>query len=255
MRVPQVTSVTIPYARIKRFHLEKDRDLGGKYVVEELLGEGWEGEVYRVRERQTRIRRAAKLFYPERNRGNRTATRYARKLEKLRHCPIVAQYHHSEILEVRGVSVTALVSELVEGESVAEYVTHQPGSRMQPYEALHLLHALVVGLECIHKAGEYHGDLHADNVLVRRAGIRFHLKIFDFFYRGRATRLERREDILDAIRLFYDALGGRKRYARQPAEVKAICCGLKHGLIHKRFPTSRKLREHLETFDWDGRVR
>ena len=153
-----MTPVTIPYARIKRFHLEKGRDLGGRYVVEELLGEGWEGEVYRVRERQTRIRRAAKLFYPERNRGNRTAARYARKLEKLRHCPIVAQYHHSEILEVRGVSVTGLVSELVEGESVAEFVGRQPGKRMEPYEALHLLHALVVGLECIHEAGEYHGD-------------------------------------------------------------------------------------------------
>jgi len=245
-----VSAVTIPYAEIKRFHLERGRDLGGKYVVEELLGEGWEGEVYRVRERRTRIQRAAKLFYPERNPGNRTASRYARKLEKLRHCPIVAQYHHSESLEVRGVSVTALISELVEGESIAEFVRRQPGKRMQPYEALHLLHALVQGLECIHQAGEYHGDLHADNVLVRRVGIRFELKIFDFFYRGRATRLERRDDLIDAIRLLYDALGGRRWYARNPPEVKAICCGLKHGLILKKFPSTHRLREYLESFDW-----
>jgi len=242
--------MTIPYANIKRFHLERGRLLGGKYVVEELIGQGWEGEVYRVRERQTRIRRAAKLFYPERNPGNRTAARYARKLEKLRLCPIVAQYHHSERLTVRGVSVSCLISELVEGESISEYVARQPGRRMQPYEALHLLYPLVEGLECIHRAGEYHGDLHADNVLVRRVGIKFDLKVFDFFYRGRASRQERQEDMIDAIRLFYDALGGRRYYARHPPEIKAICCGLRHTLIRKRFPSSRKLREHLESFPW-----
>jgi len=245
--------MTIPYASIKRFHLERGRNLGGKYVVEELLGEGWEGEVYRVRERQTRIRRAAKLFYPERNLRNRTAARYARKLEKLRLCPIVAKYHHSESLRVRGVDVSCLISELVEGESVAEYVSRQPGRRMQPFEALHLLYSLVVGVECIHRANEYHGDLHAENVLVRRVGIHFELKVFDFFYRGRASRQERQEDLIDAVRLFYDALGGRKHYSRQPPEVKKVCCGLKHSLIRKRFPTSRKLREHLESFGWSDR--
>ena len=245
--------MTIPYASIKRFHLERGRILGGKYVVEELIGEGWEGEVYRVRERQTRIHRAAKLFYPERNPGNRTAARYARKLEKLRLCPIVAQYHHSELLTVRGVSVSCLISELVEGESISEFVARQPGRRMQPYEALHLFYSLVEGLECIHRANEYHGDLHADNVLVRRVGIKFQLKVFDFFYRGRASRQERQEDLIDAIRLFYDALGGRRHYARQPPEIKKICCGLRHSLIHKRFPTSRKLREHLESFEWAQR--
>jgi serine/threonine protein kinase len=210
-------------------------------------------EVYRVRERQTRIHRAAKLFYPERNPRNRTAARYARKLEKLRLCPMVAQYHHSEMLTVRGVSVSCLISELVEGESIAEFVARQPGRKMQPYEALHLFYSLVEGLECIHRAQEYHGDLHADNVLVRRVGIKFELKVFDFFYRGRASRQERQEDLIDAIRLFYDALGGRRKYARHPPEIKAICCGLKHSLIRKRFPTSRKLREHLESFEWAER--
>ncbi len=247
--------MTIPYTRIRRFHLDRDRLLGDRYVVEELLGEGWEGEVYRVRERQTRIRRAAKLFYPERNPGNKTAARYARKLEKLRQCPIVAQYHHSERLRVRGVTVTCLISELVEGESISAFVARQPGRRMQPYEALHLLYTLVEGLECIHQTREYHGDLHADNVLVRRMGIRYQLKVFDFFYRGRASRKERQEDLIDAVRLFYDALGGQRYYARQPPEIKAICCGLKHGLIRQRFPTTRKLREHLESFAWSTRPR
>lgn len=241
---------TLPYSRIRRFDLRRGRLLGDTYVVDEMLGHGWEGEVYRVVERRTRIHRAAKLFYPERNRRNRTAARNARKLERLRRCPIVAQYHHSELLQVRGVQVTGLISELVEGESVSEFVTRQSGGRMQPFEALHLLHALVVGLECIHAAREYHGDLHADNVLVRRAGIRFEVKLFDFFYRGRASRVAMQDDLIDAIRLFYDALGGQKRYAKHSPEIKAICCGLKRGLIRRKFPDARRLREHLESFSW-----
>ncbi len=85
---------------------------------------------------------------------------------------------------------------------------------------------------------------------MRRSGISFQLKIFDFFYRGRPCRSEMQDDILDAVRLLYDALGGRHHYADQPPEIKAVCCGLKHGLILGKFPTSHKLRRHLETFVW-----
>jgi len=33
--------MTIPYGKIKNFHLDQGRILGEKYVIEELLGEGW----------------------------------------------------------------------------------------------------------------------------------------------------------------------------------------------------------------------
>lgn len=242
--------MTIPYGKIKSFHLDQGRILGEKYVIEELLGEGWEGEVYRVRERKTRIRRAAKLFYPERNVGDRTATRYARKLERLRHCPIVAQYYNTERVQVRGVPVTCLISELVDGESIVEFVSRQSGERLLPFEGLHLLHSLVRGLECIHGANEYHGDLHAENILVRRVGIGFELKLFDFFYRGPVNRSAKQEDLIDAVRVFYDALGGSRRYSRHSSEIKAICCGLKRGLIRTKFPTASKFRSHLEKIEW-----
>jgi hypothetical protein len=50
--------------------------------------------------------------------------------------------------------------------------------------------------------------------------------------------------------VFYDALGGAKRYNRHPYQVKAICCGLKRSLILKKFKTTKQLREHLETLRW-----
>ena len=53
-----------------------------------------------------------------------------------------------------------------------------------------------------------------------------------------------------AVEIFYEAVGGRRLYARQPSEVKAICCGLKRSLILKKFRTAGQLRQYLETMEW-----
>lgn len=232
------------------FDLPPGTVLAGGYRVESLAGGGWEGEVYRVVEARTGIVRAAKLFYPERNPANRTVARYARKLERLRDCRIVMRYHHSEELHLGERTVTCLLSDFVPGAPLPRLVARSPGGRLAPFEAMHLLHALVAGLEQIHDAGLYHGDLHEDNVLVRRRGIRFEVRVLDFFHRGRPSRAARQMDVVDAVKLFYDLLGGRRHYARQPAAVKAICRGLRHRLILDSFPTATHLRRHLETFSW-----
>lgn len=232
------------------FDLPPGRRIGGKYVVEGFLGAGWEGEVYKVTEIRTGIPRAAKLFYPHRNERDRAVRFYATKLDRLRHCSIVIQYHHSETLRFRGAPVTCLISELVEGHLLADFIAMQPGHRLPPFEALHLLHALAAGLEQIHVRKEYHGDLHEDNVLVKRRGIGFEVKLVDFYHWGRPTAAKIREDVIQLIRLLYDALGGQARYAKHPPEIKAICCGLRRDLISRRFPTAGHLREYLESFPW-----
>ena len=78
---------------IETFDLYPGRILARKYEVISLLGTGWEGEVYKVRESATGIERAAKFFFPQRNPRDRTVNFYAKKLHKLRHCPILIQYH------------------------------------------------------------------------------------------------------------------------------------------------------------------
>lgn len=113
--------------RIESFDLPHGRVIGGKYVVESLLGSGWEGEVYKVVERRTGAPRAVKLFYPERNIGDRAVRFYARRLERLRDCPIVIKYHHSETFRFKGSDITALVSEYVEGTLLSALVAAQPG--------------------------------------------------------------------------------------------------------------------------------
>lgn len=235
----------------EEFRLRHGRLIGGKYVVEEPLGMGWEGEVYRVTERTTGATRAIKLFHPQRNPRDRRLKRYAQKLEKLRHCSIVMQYHHSEQVRVGKEKLNCLVSEFVEGEMLPEYVKHHPGKRLEPFLALHLTHTLAVGLAQIHDHGEYHGDLHAENILVRPRGIYFDVKVLDLYdWSGQASEA-RRDDVADLVRILFDITGGRERYARQPKAVKEIVRGLRRDLILQRFPTMHRLRRWLETFPWD----
>lgn len=237
--------------RIDAFNLAPGRLLARKFEVISLLGAGWEGEVYLIRERTTGIERTAKLFFPHRNVRDKAAQFYAKKLHKLRHCPIVIQYSTQETISVRGEPVTLLISEYVEGELLSQFITRQPGKRLSAFQAVHLLHALSCGMEKIHAMGEYHGDLHTDNIILQRHGLRFDFKLVDLIHLGGLKKENIRTDVIDLIQIFYESLGGQKHYAKQPPEVKAICCGLKHSLILKKFKTAQQLRRYLETMQWD----
>jgi len=222
----------------------------GKYEIVSFLGAGWEGEVYLIRELPTGIERTAKFFFPQRNVRDRAARFYAKKLHKLRYCPLVIHYHTQEKIAYRGVRVTFLVSDYVEGELLSDFLKRQPGHRLTPFPALHLLHTLAGGLEHIHEMGEYHGDLHPENIIVKRYGLGFELQLLDMFYWQAARRDNIQQDVVDLVRVFYDALGGQRFYARQPPQVKAICCGLKRSLILRKFRTAGQLRTYLETMHW-----
>lgn len=242
---------TTNHRRIKKFGFEPGQILAGKYEIIWQIGTGWEGEVYLLRECSTGIERAAKFWYPHRNRQNRAARFYAKKLHKLRHCPILIQYLTQETIAYGDLPVHFLVSEFVEGELLSDFLARQPGKRIPVFQALHLLHALATGIEKIHNLREYHGDLHDENVIVRRYGLSFDLKLVDMFHWGPASPENIHEDVCNLIRIFYDAIGGAKRYARQPAEAKAICCGLKRSLILKKYRNAGQLRQYLETMQWE----
>jgi serine/threonine protein kinase len=239
-----------PAIRVESFDLPQGRTLAGKYTILSKLGIGWEGEVYQIAEIRTGIERTAKLFYPKRNINNRTLKRYAKKLHKLRYCPIVIQYHTQDVFRYRGVPVNFLVSEYVEGQILQDFLAERPGKRLFPFEALHLLYGLVKGVECIHSLNEYHGDLHPENIILNRFGLEFDLKLLDLYHWDHPKRENRQDDICDLVRILYDSLGGARHYPRQPPAIKYICCGLKRSLILNRFRTVTQLRKHIETMHW-----
>ena len=116
--------------RLKHIRLPPGTMLTERYRIEERLGAGWEGEVYKVLELVPGIERTAKLFLPHRNIRNRTLKFYARKLHKLRQCPLVIQYHSHDRFIWRDVEIDFLVSEFIEGELLSSYVQRQHGKRL-----------------------------------------------------------------------------------------------------------------------------
>jgi len=235
---------------IDSFNFVPGRILAGKYEVISQLGRGWESEVYLIRERSTGIKRTAKFFFPYRNPNGRLVNFHATKLHKLSHLGILIQYHTQETVRFRGEKITFLVSEFVEGELLSRFLARQRGGRLDAYPAMHLLYALVCGIDAIHKQREYHGDLHIDNIIVQRHGLGFDLKLLDIFNWGSPTRANLQHDVVESIRIFYEALGGSRFYSRQPPEVKAICRGMRPTLILRHFKTAEQLKTHLENLRW-----
>ncbi|MBD65614.1 MAG: serine/threonine protein kinase [Halobacteriovoraceae bacterium] len=239
---------------INEFNFPVSKRIGNRYIILEKLGAGWEGEVYKVLEVLTKRQRAIKLFYPQRNVNFKVSTRYAQKLDKLKDCPIIMNYHSHELITFKGQKVACLTSELIEGELLDDFVKYQRGKRLSIFPAIHLLYSLVKGVESIHLNGEYHGDIHTGNVIIRKFGLSFDIKLIDLHHWGDSKKDNRDEDIIKIIRLFYDILGGKARYAKLPPSIKYIVCGLKRGLILERFKSISHLRVHLEAMDWSDAI-
>jgi tRNA A-37 threonylcarbamoyl transferase component Bud32 len=238
-------------SKVRRFDFPIGRIVAGKYQIGQQLGSGYEGEVYAIVERVTGIRRAAKFYYPHRDPMGKAAIVYARKLDALRHCPILMQYHHQEIAYFKRKKVMVVISELVEGQKLSEFIAAQPGQRLSVFEALHVLYVLAKGIAPIHERGEYHGDIHDDNIMIRRRGIGFEVKLLDFFDLGKPNRSKIHKDVLNLIQVFHTLVGGRKRYHDQPKVVKDIVRGLKDSLILARFQSAGDIQRHLEGLEWE----
>lgn len=234
---------------MKTFGLRPGRRIGRSYEVEWLIGGGSEGEVYQVCDRATGIQRAAKLFFPHRDPRSRISVRHAQKLDRLRHCPIVLHYHHSEMVKIGSHQTIAVISELCEGEPLQRWIDRHRGGRVSAFVALTVLTHLAHGLEMVHDQGEYHADVHTENILIRSVGTGFELKLIDFYEWGRPTKAKMQQDILGAVRVLYDMLGGKKHYASFVPEAKYICAALRTDRILKRFPSISVLRHYLETFE------
>lgn len=238
-------------ACINSFDFSPGRQLARRYEVIGLLGAGWESEVYLIREKATGVERAAKLFFPQRNQNNKVAKLAAKKLHQLRDCSALIQYVAQETITFQRQPVTMMISEYVDGQLLNDFIADHPGKRLHQFEALHLLYALAAAMEPIHLHREYHGDLHPGNIIIRRVGLGFDVKLIDLHHHNQRKIWSIHDDVWDLIKIFYDALGGSRFYSRHPKEIKQICRGLKRSLVAEKFRNTGQLRRHLETIKWE----
>jgi len=103
----------------------------------------------------------------------KAAIAYARKLDALRHCPILMQYHHQEnrlLPPAEGDGRHQRTGRRT--KSSASFLAQQRDHALTTFEALHVLYVLAKGIARFHALGEYHGDIHDDNIMIRRRGNR-----------------------------------------------------------------------------------
>ncbi len=144
----------------------------GPYSIDELLGSGGMGEVYRARD--TRLGRSvaikvlpADLARDESGLGR--LLREARAASQLAHPNILAIHDFGE-----HEGTPFIVSELLEGETLRQLLQRGP---LPPRRAVDLARQVADGLAAAHAKGIVHRDLKPENIFVTREG---RAKILDF---------------------------------------------------------------------------
>jgi len=144
----------------------------GSYEIVSLLGVGGMGEVYRARD--TRLKREVAIkTLPA------TLTADADRLARFeREARVLASLHHPNVATLFAVEgsgeATALVMELVEGETLAHRLRVGP---LPLAEAVALASQLVDALDFAHEKGIVHRDLKPANIKITTDGV---LKVLDF---------------------------------------------------------------------------
>ena len=144
----------------------------GVYHVQEAIGAGGMGEVYRARD--TRLGRDVAVKVLPASYGN-DAGRVARLQREAR---LLATLNHPHIAAIHGLEegdgIVALVLEIVEGRTLAERLAAGP---IPISEALALARQIADGMEAAHEKGVIHRDLKPANIKIRPDDV---VKILDF---------------------------------------------------------------------------
>ncbi|MGX1548827.1 serine/threonine-protein kinase [Streptomyces adustus] len=163
------------------------RPVGSKYLLEEPLGRGATGTVWRARQRETAGAEAAvpgqpgetvaiKVLKEELANDQDIVTRF------LRERSVLLRLTHPNIVQVRDLVVEgdllALVMDLVDGPDLHRYL--RENGPFSPVAAALLTAQIADALAASHADGVVHRDLKPANVLLRQNGGQMHPMLTDF---------------------------------------------------------------------------
>lgn len=163
------------------------RPVGSKYLLEEPLGRGATGTVWRARQRETAGAEAAVAGQP----GETVAIKVLKEelasdpdivMRFLRERSVLLRLTHPNIVRVRDLVVEgellALVMDLVEGPDLHRYL--RENGPFTPVAAALLTAQIADALAASHADGVVHRDLKPANVLLRQDGGEMHPMLTDF---------------------------------------------------------------------------
>lgn len=167
-----------------------EETVDGRFRLEQKLGEGAVGRVYRAKQLSIDRPVAIKILHGEFRRDEEYQKRFRREAE------LISSFNHPNIVRLvdygqdRELGLTYLAMEYVEGLELYELM--QKG-RLDPRCALEITHQVAAGLSAAHDAKIIHRDLKSSNIiLVSIPGGIFQAKVLDFgvaFPRNKSVRM------------------------------------------------------------------
>ena len=160
---------TAPVNLFPPLRLVPGTQLGPNYLVEEVIGEGGMGVVYRAHDRARARTVAIKCLHTNLAGDADVRRRFAREARILR------TFSHPNVVEIYDVfeqqHVVGIVMEHVDGPTLTQEIARWRG-RMPFDEIGALFHQMLTAMGDAHERRIVHRDLKPDNILLARAGQR-----------------------------------------------------------------------------------
>jgi len=143
------------------------------YKIEEKIGQGGMGSVYRAIHPEINKTVAIKYLSPAFSKSDKFIARFKREAQAM------AELKHKNIVKIENMGEYKgkyfLIMEYIPGQTVAEIIQRQ--GRMEWQEAIHISEQVLQALKVAHSQGMLHRDIKPGNILVEDDGT---VKIVDF---------------------------------------------------------------------------
>jgi tetratricopeptide (TPR) repeat protein/predicted Ser/Thr protein kinase len=160
--------------------LQAGQVLGQRYEIQQILGEGGMGAVYKARDRELNRMVALKVIRPELAGSQAIIDRFKQELL------LATQVTHKNVIRIYDLSeadgMKFITMEFVEGEDLRSLM--QQKTKLSPAEAVEIMLQVCRALEAAHSVGIIHRDLKPQNIMRDKAG---RILVMDF---GLARTLE-----------------------------------------------------------------
>ena len=223
----------------------------GQYTLEERIGAGGMGEVYKASHAMLRRPTAVKLLHPEKA-ADRDIVRFEREVQltsQLTHPNTIAIYDYGHTRE--GIFYYAM--EYLDGMTLRQLVdNHGP---LTPGRVIHILIQICSSLWEAHSKGLIHRDIKPANIILcERGGVKDVVKVLDF---GLVKNLDARgEEAVDSV----ERITGTPMYLspegiRSPGNVDARSDLYAVGAVGYYLLTGKRLFESENLIEiWDHQV-